>query len=211
MGLIMTQKIYSTPADDGDVRADCLPLGNCDLFGDIATTGANTIRVGDFSTAVSKLRLRGFWVFDISGLAGPVSSAVLWLYYDNSWGPGGANTAPDSTKVGHVIVDHLEDYTPFDKTDYEAVAKNANIGTIIGDDVAPAGWYTMDVTTYVNADIVEADTPDNSCFRLRQSVAGVVTQRNEWRIRSGEAPGGDFTTSAHLLIEGGQIMMMRIT
>ena len=210
----MSLKIYSTAADDGDVQADCNPGGICDAFGDSVISTANNIRVGDFFSPVTQVRWRGFYVFDISSLSGPVNSAVLWVFYNNSWGPGGLDTAPDSAEVGHVIVDHLDDYTPLDKTDYEAVAKSANIGTIIGDDVAATmDWHTLDVTAQVNIDIGEAGTPDNSCFRLRQSVEGVIGlgERNEWRIRSGEAPGGDFTTSAHLLIEGGQIMMMRIT
>jgi len=141
--------------------------------------------------ADQKYRYRGFLKFDISGIpaGATIDSAILYVYYYGSYGVGVSGAAPSATDVGNVVVDHIEDFGTLDASDFQMAVKSANIGAIIALNIAPAGWYSLDVTSYVQADLDEEDTSDTSCFRLRQSTEesfANCTESNAWYIYSGD-------------------------
>ena len=177
--------------------------------GDIVLADTTITQVGDRNAPGGWGRLRGFVNFDISSLVDPVQSAVLSMFYSGSEGDGVNDAAPDSADVGHLIVDHMENYLPADITDYQAVSKTSNIGTLIPNDTAPQDWYSLNITASVNIDISDADTPDNSCYRLRQSIELPnidIDVSNYWILpfAFGLAP---FIT---ITLTGGQIMRAQI-
>jgi len=119
------------------------------------------------------------------------------VYYYASVGDDILDQAPDSSHVGHMIADHIEDWTGnLVASDFEnAIVKSADIGTLITDDTAPASWRNLDVTSQVRTDHAEGDVDDTSCYRLRQSTEpdayAQADVSNYWLIyssRSGTNP-----------------------
>jgi len=160
--------------------------------------------------ADQKYRYRGFLKFDISGIPAEsaIDSAILYIYYYDSYGNGVQGVAPDPADVGSLVVDHMGDFGTLGANDYQMLAKASDVGTIIPPNTAPAGWYSLDVTSYVQADLDEADVPDTSCFRLRQSVEesySSCTDHNAWYIYSGNSsinrPYLSITYSEHEVTE----------
>lgn len=158
------------PIDDGDIYDG---VAAWDGNGDIVNTYNPTLlRVGEQPDDVDiKKRYRSVLRFHI-GAVPPgftINRARLYLYYSHSYGDDIPDAAPDSGDVGHVIVDHLGGIGAVSADDFQAVALDANIGTLVPNDTAPTGWYYLDVTSYVAADfLISASTN----FRLQQSTEG---------------------------------------
>ena len=158
-----------------------------DDAGNIVNTINHYLRIGEqYTGASSKARYRSLMKFHIGSIpAGfSIERARLYIYYRSSVGDDIANAAPDSGDIGHIIVDHLDDFNYLSADDFEVVAADANIGTIITDDTVPAGWYYLDVTSYVDADFAGGSS---SSFRFRQSTEGAYaacTTSNLWYITS---------------------------
>ncbi len=129
--------------------------------------------------------------FDISHvpIGAVITTAILNVYYFACAGDNVDNAAPDSTRVGHVVVDHMDDWGTTIITTFGSASKAANIGTLVPDDVAHGGgqWRQLNVITEVQTDVDEQGTPNNSCYRLRQSLEqayGTYPGTNFWGFRN---------------------------
>ncbi len=165
--------------------------------------GGNWNTVGNWWVgAAEKYTSRAFQRFDISAIPNDavIQSAQLLLYYRYSLGDEVAQAAPDSTDVGYVLIDHIEDWGGIlVASDYQMVAKTLDIGTIVPNDRAPEQWMGIDVTTYVQEDLDDAHGLDTSCFRLRQSLEETYIQCSEsnlWQFNS----ANNTEARPHLLI-----------
>lgn len=182
-----------------------------DGSGDATNVGdVNTIVGLLYVGAATKWRCRAHYRFDVSSIpdTAAINHATLYLYYANSQGDGVAAAAPDSADVGHVIVDHIEDWGGgLVPSDFEAAAKVSDIGTLVGNDRTPDGgrWVALDVTGYVQKDISEQDPTDTSCFRLRQSLElayALCTSGNFWLFTSANSPQHRPYLSVNYSLEG---------
>lgn len=111
--------------------------------------------VGDFANNSTD---RGFIGFDISGITGNVQSAILTINQSSVLGT-------PYVDLGSLVVDHVDFGGSLDAGDFNGGTLASNIGTISGD--AGTGLKTLDVTSFVQADISAART--TSQFRLRFS------------------------------------------
>jgi len=164
--------------------------------GDSVDAAAASTTVGEqYTSPVNKLRGRAYYKFDISGIPNNalINHATLHVYYSQSYGNGFLDATPNSGRVGHVVVDHIEDWEgALVPADFQVAAKQADVGTIVGDDGIPGRWVALDVTERVQEDLDEQDTPDTSCFRLRQSLAGAYApcaNSNLWQFISANSAG----------------------
>jgi len=152
--------------EDGEDRWD--GTGN---FVRTAISGQRFVVGERYAAAANKYRPYTFVSFDISSLGtGTVHHAELKLYYQGSFGNGVENEAPNSEHVGHLIVDHIENWEgALISSDYQIPYKDPNIGTLISDDIPPACWVSIPITSQLQNDIDEQDPTNTSSFRLRQS------------------------------------------
>lgn len=159
-----------------------------DWLGDYALGG--DIRVGEqYFSAGSKLRHRGYLRFDISVIpkGSIIASATLYLRYSSSVGNGVGGAAPDSAEVGSVYLSHIEDWiSELVPSDYQITPKTVNIGVIVPDDTAPAGWYSLDVTSSIQTDVDEQDANNTSCYRINpwlEQAFVFCTISNYWEFK----------------------------
>lgn len=114
------------------------------------------IGVGD--SAPNNTTAKGFVGFDISSIAGRTAvSATLRVYQANIYG------GTPYTDLGNILVDHVNFGSSLDSGDYSAGALTSNIGTISNNSTLE--WKTLDVSSYVQADINAGRT--SSQFRFR--------------------------------------------
>jgi hypothetical protein len=127
---------------DGYVRNDGITVNTT-----ISSTGDTNSNVGE----------RGLVGFDISSIQGKtVVSATLRIYQY-------IVTGSPYTDLGTIVVDHINFGSSMDVGDYSLAALASNIGTISSN--ATYEWKTLDVTSYVQADLVAGRT--SSQYRIR--------------------------------------------
>lgn len=120
---------------------------------------------------------RSFVGFDISSLTGrTIVSATLRIYQDLASDPYG------DSKLGNVLVDHVNFGTSLDSADFGAAALTSNIGAISTNSTLE--WKTLDVTTYVQNDLNSGRT--SSQFRLRFTNTSNGPPQNQAIFESAE-------------------------
>lgn len=120
-----------------------------------------SINAGDYETVRPDASLRGFVGFDISSIQGrTIVSATLRVYETVT---GDADEV--YLKLGNLVVDHVNFGSNLDSSDHSGGTLTSNIGTISTSGTSE--WKTLDVTTYVQADVDAAPTRTSSQYRLR--------------------------------------------
>ena len=164
-----------------------------DGLGDLVNTGDTDTVVGELYTgAGSKLRARAHYKFDISAIPNnaAINHATLYLYFSHSYGNDVLDAAPDSSRVGRVTIDHMDDWgAALLPSDFEETARLEDIDILIGNDKTPDGgrWVAVNVTTYIQEDVGVQHSPDTSCFRLRQTrelTYASCSASNLWMLAS---------------------------
>lgn len=144
-----TTTTFYTTTGNSSVNVD----GMVSSAGDVAASW--NIEVGD--TSPSDIILRGFIGFDISSIQGmTIVSATLRLYQYTV-------TGTPYTTLGTIVADHVNFGSSLDAADYSAAALTSSIGTISNS--ATIEWKTLDVSSYVQADINSSRT--SSQYRIR--------------------------------------------
>lgn len=146
-----------------------------DGLGNIVNTGdLNTVVGETYVGAGSKWRARAHYKFDVSAIPNnaAINHATLYMYFSSSYGNGVLDAAPDSSRVGRITIDHMDDWgAVLPASEFQEAARLEDIDILIGNDKTPDGgrWVAVNVTTFIQEDVSVQHSPDTSCFRFRQS------------------------------------------
>ncbi|MEW6070428.1 MAG: Ig-like domain repeat protein, partial [Candidatus Thermoplasmatota archaeon] len=166
-----TITIYSNATYDGyafSASSSALPDPNPDEWGDGSDSTSLLMYVGEYSFfragEAFNFRNRSFLAFPLDSIpAGAIIlSATLYINLNN-------NTATVDD-VGDCIIDHIGNYTPLDRTDYQIVPLTANIATLATPATLPGLLSIPGLESYVQDDLLNSRPYTH--FRLRQSTGG---------------------------------------